>query len=83
MKCAHLMVNTQLNSIGNELRVVHKYSVPVFWSVAFLHPANLPIEDNCSSNNHTVISVSDSIDSCTQESRLKTSIQLKARKPVA
>ena len=39
------------------------------------------VEDNCSSNSHTIISISDSIDSCTQETRQKTSIQLKARKP--
>ena len=76
-ECAHLMVNIHLDSIGNELRVVHKYSVPVFCRVSFLRPANLPVEHNCSSRSHTVISVSDSIDSCTQERRLKTSIQMK------
>ena len=81
-ECAHLMVNIHLNSIGNELRVVHKkYSDPVFGCVDFLRPTNLPVEDNCSSSSHTIISISDSIDSCTQERKLKTSIQLKSRKP--
>ena len=81
-ECAHLMVNIHLNSIGNELRVVHKYLVPVFCCVAFLRPTKLHVEYNCSFSNHNVIFVSDSIDSCTQETRQKTSIQLKARKPI-
>lgn len=50
-ECAHIMVNFHLNAGGSKLRVVHKkYSDPYFGCVAFLSPANLPVDDSCSSN---------------------------------
>jgi len=46
------MVDFHLKAGGNKLRAVHKkYSDPFFGYVAFLSPAKLSAEDNCSSNN--------------------------------